>query len=175
VEAAHARAPARRLWVGRGKHARDLAKLGASGADDSGGSVEALARFAGGERKARLRFGAAAMAESVTRAGERVAFAMDESFDFKSGFDIAAAIKALAGAALVRLQLRELGFPEAEHVGFDFADTGNISDLEVETIGDRRCFQDALLGELRGHSMCGRASSCVRLVTRSIGHDFRSL
>jgi hypothetical protein len=151
VEASHAWAATRGLRLRRCEHAGDLAELGARGADDGGGCVETLDGFAGSERQARLRFCAAVMAEGVTGAQKSVAFAVDKALDFERGLDVAAAIKALAGAALVGLELRKLCFPEPKHVGFDFADTCDVPDLEVKTIGDRRWFLDALLGELRCH------------------------
>jgi hypothetical protein len=151
VEAGHARTPARRLRFRGREHASDFAQFGACGADDGGSFVEALAGFTGSEREARLRIGAARMAEGVTSAGQSVALAVDEALDLESHFDIAAAIEALACAAFAGLELRKLGFPEAKDVGFDFADASYVANFEIETVRDRRLFVDALGGKLRGH------------------------
>ena len=47
---------------------------------------------------------------------------MDEAFDLENLFDIAAAVEALAGSALVRLELGELGLPKAQDIGLEAAD-----------------------------------------------------
>ena len=151
VEAGHARAPARSLRFGSGEDAGDLAQLSARGADDGGGFVEALAGLAGSEWEARLRIGAARMAESLAGTGESVAFAVDEALDLEGHFDIAAAVEALAGAALAGLELGELRLPEAKDVGFDLADASDVANFEIETVWDRGLFVDALGGKLRGH------------------------
>ena len=63
----------------------------------------------------------------------------------------ATAIEALAGSTLARFELRKLRFPKPQDVGFDFADAGDVTDFEVETVGDRGRLIGALMGELRGH------------------------
>ena len=137
VKTRHTRTPARRLRSGRGEQPNDLSQFSTSGADDRRGSVETLGGFAGGKRQAWLRlFGLAIVAEGVTSAGEGVALTVDEALDLEGSLNIAAAIEALAGATLVWLELRKLGFPKAQHIGFDFADASNVANLEVEAIGD---------------------------------------
>jgi hypothetical protein len=78
---------------------------------------------------------------------------MDQALDLKRKFHVAAAVEALAGSTLVWLELRELRFPEPQHVGFNLADAGHVANLEVEAVGDRWRVLDALPGELRGHSV----------------------
>src|SRR5215469_11885095 len=46
--------------------------------------------------------------------GDGVTLAMHQPLDLESEFNLAAAVQALAGAALVGLQLRELRLPETE-------------------------------------------------------------
>ncbi len=105
-----------------------------------------LTGFAGRERQTRLRFGAASLPESMARARQRVALAMNEALDFERQFHVAPAVEALAGATFVWLELRKLRLPEPQHVGFNFADTGYVANLEVEAVGDRR----AVLGRASG-------------------------
>ena len=135
----------------RGEEASNFAQLGASRADDGGGFVEAFARFAGSERQAGL-LGAADLAEGMACAGECVAFAVDEALDFKSSFDVAAPVEALAGSTFAGLELGKLRLPEAEDVGFDAADASDVADFEIETVWNGWLLVHALGGELRGHS-----------------------
>jgi len=92
------------------------------------------------------------MTESVPGAREGVALAVNQAFDLKRNLNITPAVKSLAGATFVWFQLGKLRLPKAEHVGLDFADTGYIPDLEIETVRDRRCFNGALRGRMRSHS-----------------------
>ena len=114
---------------------------------------EPLRRFAGSQRQARLRFGPASLSESMPSAGQGIALAVNQALDLKSHLDVAPPIKALAGSALVWLELGKLRLPEPQDVGLNFADAGDVANLEVEAIGDRGRFLDALPGELRGHSV----------------------
>ncbi len=68
----------------------------------------------------------------LTRAGDGESFFVKQLLDAQHAFDVLAPIHALAGAALHRLELRELGFPETQHVGRQMAQTGNFSDAEIE-------------------------------------------
>jgi hypothetical protein len=43
-------------------------------------------------------------------------------------------VEPLAGSALVGFKLRKLRLPKAQDIGFNFADSGYIADLEVETV-----------------------------------------
>jgi len=162
---------ARHLGIGRSEQADDLAEFSARRADHGRGFVEPFGRLAGREREARL-VGAAHSAQSLTRAGKRVAFAMDEAFDFESHLDIATAIEALAGSTFSGSELRKLRFPETQDVGLDLTDARDVADFEIETVGDDGLFVDALGGRLRGHSQSGReVFGNAPVVNRSIGHD----
>jgi hypothetical protein len=87
----------------------------------------------------------------MARAGEGVAFPVDEALDFESGFDVAATVEALAGSTFAGLELGELRLPEAQDVGFYATDAGDIADFEIETVWNSWLFVHALGGELRGH------------------------
>src|ERR1700721_176067 len=89
--------------------------------------------------------------ESLASAGERVAFGVNEALDFKDQLDFTTAVKALAGAAFIGLEVGELGLPESEHIRFQAADTGNVPNLEIEAIGDRGRFRCALVGKVSSH------------------------
>jgi hypothetical protein len=146
VETGEARTAARHLGLGQCEKAGDFAQLGTCGADDGGSFVEAFRGLAGSEREARLLLGATDGTEGVARAGERVAFTVNEAFDLKGHLDIAPAIETLTGAALAWLELRKLRLPEPEDVGFDLADARYVANLEIETVRNRGLFVDALGG-----------------------------
>ena len=76
--------------------------------------------------------------ESLAGASECVALGVDEALDLENQLNFAAAIEALAGSALVGFELGKLRLPEAEDVGFELANPGDIANLEVEAIGDGR-------------------------------------
>ena len=76
---------------------------------------------------------------------------MNQALDLQRQLDIAAAVKALASAALVGLELRKLRLPESQHIGLHVTDLGHIPNLEIKTVGDRGLVEGALLGELRSH------------------------
>ena len=174
MEAGHARTTTWRKGLGRREQAGNFAQLGARGTDDGSGFIESLAGFAGSQRKARLRIGAARLTERMTGSGERIAFTVHEAFDLESHLDIATTIESLAGATLARFELRELRLPEPQDVGFDFANAGYVANFEIETVWNRGLFVDALGGELRGHRLqCRRAMKRATFATRSIGHATR--
>jgi hypothetical protein len=104
----------------------EFAKL--TGIDVGGGVVD-------GEGELRflllqLRF------EDLPRARDRVALAVEEAFDAQSHLDVATAVEALAGAALVGFELREFTLPEAQDVGWNVAESGDFADAEVEFVRD---------------------------------------
>jgi hypothetical protein len=74
--------------------------------------------------------------EYLAGSGDGVALIVEEAFDAEGHLDISAAVEALTGAAFVRLELGELALPEAEDVGWDFAQSGNLADAEVELVRD---------------------------------------
>jgi hypothetical protein len=64
--------------------------------------------------------------------------------DAQGGLDVLAAVEALAGAALVGLELGELGLPEAQHVGGQGEQPSHVADAEVELVGDLRASAGAV-------------------------------
>jgi hypothetical protein len=92
------------------------------------------------------------LVQGLAGAGERVSLGVDQTFDLQGQLDVAAAVKALAGPAFVGLELGKLRLPKAQDVGLELTDAGHISNLEVETVGDRGRVEGALVGKLRGHS-----------------------
>jgi hypothetical protein len=74
--------------------------------------------------------------EDLTSTGDGVSLVVEQAFDAQGHFDVAATVEALAGAAFVRLELRELALPETEDVGGDVAEFGNLADAEVELVRD---------------------------------------
>jgi hypothetical protein len=152
---------ARRL---RSEEAGNFTEFGSGVADGSGKGIEALSGLVAEEWKAGRRFVAGflpwsghgeglttSLAKDLAGAGKRVSLGVDEALDFKGSLDVAAAIEALAGSALVGFELRKLRFPEAQDVSFETADAGDIADFEVETVWDGGGGDVAPTGELRGH------------------------
>jgi hypothetical protein len=76
--------------------------------------------------------------EDLASAGDRVALVIEKALDAEGHLDVATTIEALACAAFVRLELRELALPETEDVGGDFAELGDIADAEVELVRNVR-------------------------------------
>jgi hypothetical protein len=146
---------------GRGEHSDDLAEFCTSVADHGGDGIAARIGSIGRKRQAGLGGAfvivlrglstAADLIEDLAGAGDGVSLGVDEALDLKNEFDFATAIETLAGAALVGLELGELGFPKAKDVGFEFADAGDVANFEVETVGDCRGMEGAFVGELSGH------------------------
>src|SRR5664279_4522230 len=89
----------------------------------------------------RLRFGLELLAGTCD--GE--AFFIEQFLDTQHILDVALAVHTLTGAALHRLQLREFGLPEAQHVGWKLTEFGNFSDAEIQLVRDHRVFGDARL------------------------------
>jgi len=157
-------AAAGRAGKRRGQQTGDLAQLGAGVADGCGNGVEALAGVGGQERDAGLRtrvgflpgvlLGREAMVDlsnDLACAGKGVPFGVDKALDLQNEFDVAAAVKAVAGSAFVGFELGELRLPKAQDVGFEGADAGDISNFEVKAVGDFGRFEGAFLGEMRSH------------------------
>jgi hypothetical protein len=85
----------------------------------------------------KLRFLLAELAfDNLTCSGDSVALVVKEGLDVKGSLYIAAAIEALASAAFVGLELRELALPETEDVGGNVAEFGDFADAEVELVRD---------------------------------------
>lgn len=157
-------AAARRARKRRGQQTGNLAQFGAGVADGCGNGIEALAGVGGQERRGGLRtrlgflpgvlLGRRATVEhvkGVAGAGEGVALGVDQALDLQNQFDLAAAVKAVAGSALIGFELGKLRFPKAQDVGLEAADAGDITNFEVETVGNCGRVEGALLGRMRGH------------------------
>src|SRR5581483_793930 len=86
--------------------------------------------------------------EDLARAGDRVALVVEQALDAQRHLDVALPVEALAGAAFVGLELRELGLPEAQYVGGDLAEPRDIADPEVELVRNLR--SDGLANWLMG-------------------------
>jgi hypothetical protein len=109
--------------------------------------------------------------DGLAGAGDGVALVVEEGFYAEGGFDVAAAVEALAGAAFVGFELGEFALPEAEDVGGNVAETGYFADAEVELVGylrgcSRRTFANWLM--LR-HARRPRLSGGTE---RSLNADF---
>jgi hypothetical protein len=141
-------------------------------ADDSGDGVVAATGRGGRRRRSGLGGTAVACFKGLTGAGQRVALTVDEALDFESKLDIATAVEALAGSALVGLELGKLCFPKTQDVGFEAADTGYISDFEVEAVGNGGRVDSVFFGDLQSHisPQEGAFVSPKRRSHRSIGH-----
>ena len=74
--------------------------------------------------------------EGLAGAGDGVALVVKQGLDPQGHLNIAAAVKALAGAALVGLELGKLALPKTQNVGRDLAQLGYFADAEVELVGD---------------------------------------
>jgi hypothetical protein len=73
---------------------------------------------------------------------------VNKALDFEGQFDFAAPVEALAGSALVGLEMGKLSFPETKDVRFDSADAGYIPDLEIQAIRDVGRVDNAVAGKL---------------------------
>ncbi len=71
---------------------------------------------------------------------------MNQPLDFEGEFNLAAAIKALAGPTLVGFELGKLRLPKAQDIALDGANTCHIPDLEIESVGNGCRIGDALRG-----------------------------
>jgi hypothetical protein len=98
--------------------------LGRGGWDGSGGELGGFGGF----------FGPGLGREGLAGAGDGVALVVEQALDAERHLDVALAVEALAGAAFVGLELRELGLPEAEDVGGDIAQLRYIANAEVELV-----------------------------------------
>ena len=91
---------------------------------------------------------AGAGVERMARARDGKPLLVQEPLDFEHHLHIAPAVKALASAAFVGLELGKLGFPEAKNVSFNAADAGDVANLEVEAVGDDRRLCRVFTGSL---------------------------
>ena len=72
----------------------------------------------------------------MTRTGNGETFFIKKLANLKYIAHVAPPVHALSGAALDRLQLGELGFPEAQHVRRQMAEASDLADAEIEFVGD---------------------------------------
>ena len=112
----------------------------------------------------------------LARAGNREALLVEQLLDAQHALDVALAVHALSRAALDRLQLRELGLPEAQHVGGQMAQRGHFSDAEIKLVGDEDFIRFVLRRAFlpRSHLLSrGRAASFAYCDTGPAGHRIR--
>src|SRR5208283_2865860 len=69
--------------------------------------------------------------EVLARPGDGEALVIEQLLDAKHALDVALTIHPLARAALYRFQLRELGLPEAQHIGGQAAEAGHLANAEI--------------------------------------------
>ena len=136
------------MGIGRGQQAGNLTQFGTGPANGRGHGILALTGVAARKRQGGLWFAprigpAVLLLKCLAGAGERVSLGVDQLLDLQKQFDVAPAVKPLAGSALVGFELRELRLPKTQNVGLDLADTRNVSNLEVETVGDQRRFWES--------------------------------
>ena len=88
-----------------------------------------------GEWKSLLRFAALSFdAKLLARTGDGESFIVQKLFNAYHIFNVAAAIHSLAGAALARLELWELGLPEPKDVCRQAAQARHFTNAEIEFI-----------------------------------------
>ena len=80
--------------------------------------------------------GAGFSLEDLAGTGDGVALFIKQLLDAEGPLDVAFAIEALAGAAFAGLELGEFGLPESKDVGLDLEQAGDVTDAEVELIGN---------------------------------------
>lgn len=89
------------------------------------------------ERDGRLRLvGLGFRAQLLPCAGNGEALFVKQFLDAEYALDIPLAVHALSRAALHRLQLRKLRFPETQHIGREATKRGDLSDTEIEFVGN---------------------------------------
>ena len=128
----------------------------ASGAEHSEDFFEAVAQAfqligrVAGKRQGRLGlFDLEIGPQLLAGAGDGETFFIQELLDLENSFHIFAPVHALSGAALHRLELRELRFPEPKNVSRQAAEVRNLADAEVELVWNddfaraALCFGDA--------------------------------
>ena len=139
----------------RTEQAGNLAQFGAGIIDGQGEAVEELAG-AIRNRQRQLGLGivlrlwlrgcpAVALLQRLPRARQRIALSVDQVLDLQGQLNVATAVKPLASAAFVGLELGKLRLPETQNIGLDAADAGHIPNLEVKAVGDRGLVEVALL------------------------------
>src|ERR1035438_4003354 len=97
--------------------------------------------------------------EMLAGPGDGEALVVEQLLDAQHILHVTLTIHSLPSAALDRLELRELRFPEAQHVSRETAKAGDFTDTEVELVRDDRIGGGAGLAALfLLSSQIGRAS-----------------
>ncbi len=86
--------------------------------------------------------------KSLAGAGDGVTLLVHQSLDLERQFHVAPPVQALAGAALVGLELGKLRLPESKHVRLDSADSRYIADFEIQPVGNDRRIRRVFSGSL---------------------------
>src|SRR5579863_8387625 len=110
--------------------------------------------------------------QGLPGARDGIAFAVDEPLDLQRQLHFAAAVKALPGSTLVRLELGKLGLPKTQHIRFDGADPGHIPDLEVQAIWNGGRVGNALAGKMSSH--CSPEESALLLAKALLFAQYRN-
>src|SRR5580704_2874774 len=72
----------------------------------------------------------AAFFEVFARSGDRKTFVVEQALDFENGFDVFAAVEAMAAGTLHGLQHGKLGFPIAQDEGLGGGQAADFADAE---------------------------------------------
>jgi len=75
------------------------------------------------------------LTHSLARAGNRVAFVVQELANEHGKLDVPPAVLAMRAASLLRTQRGKLGFPVAEGMRLDTDDVCDLSDFEEQLVG----------------------------------------
>jgi hypothetical protein len=90
--------------------------------------------------------------KSMASAGECVSLGINKALDLEDKLYIAPPVEALAGSALIGVELGKLALPKAQDIGFEVNNTRHIANLEVEAVWDRwSAIESAGLCELGSH------------------------
>ena len=72
----------------------------------------------------------------LTSALNGEALLVEQGLDFENQLHILAAIQAVTRSGFLGTQCGELGLPEAQDVGLDARELGDIADAEIELVGN---------------------------------------
>ena len=106
--------------------------LGAEGGLAAGWSVGVADRLDG------LAVAGGFVREIFAGTGDREAFFVEQALDFEDGFDVLAAVEALAAGALDGLERGEFGFPEAQDKSLGGREAADFPDAEKSFLRNRR-------------------------------------
>lgn len=95
--------------------------------------------------------------------GDGKAFVIEQALDFKYGFDVFAAVQAMAAGALHRLQRGKFGFPVAQDEGLGRGEPADFADAE------KRFFREGRkVLRIRCWSSAGHVYSYRRPILRGV-------